>query len=70
MRELGFEVLNGHWKPDRARALDLGGVVLKHSTEWVCLRADGSTPRRLEARPELQHLATMSGRALHRAPNR
>ncbi len=59
MRELGFEVLNGHWKSDRARALELGGVVLTNSTEWVCLRTDGSTPRRLEERPQQRRLATM-----------
>lgn len=61
MRNLGFEVLNGHWIPDRARALELGGVVLTSSTEWVCLRADGSTPRRLEAKPQQLRLATMPG---------
>lgn len=33
----GFEVLNGHWKADKARALELGGPALHDSTDWVCL---------------------------------
>lgn len=61
MRDLGFEVLNGHWKDHRARALELGGVVLTDNTEWVCLRTDGSTPRRLEGRPQQLRLARMPG---------
>jgi hypothetical protein len=61
MLDLGFEVLNGHWKPHRARALELGGVVLTDSTEWVCLRTDGSTPHRLAAKPQQRRLATMPG---------
>jgi Restriction endonuclease NaeI len=61
MRDLGFEVLNGHWKAHQARALELGGVVLTDSTEWVCLRTDGSTPHRLAAKPQQRRLATMPG---------
>lgn len=61
MRNLGFEVLNGHWRADRTRALDLGGVVIANHTEWVCLRTDGSTPRRLEEKPKQRRLATMPG---------
>jgi hypothetical protein len=48
--ESGFEVLNGHRLADRARAMELGGLVLTNSSEWVCLRSDGSTPQRLKAR--------------------
>jgi hypothetical protein len=47
LREEGFEVLNGHWKAQRARAHELGGPVPSGSSEWVCLRSDGSTPARL-----------------------
>jgi hypothetical protein len=48
----GFEVLNGHWKKDRDRALELGGIQLTHRSQWVCLRTDGSTPaRRAELEP-------------------
>jgi hypothetical protein len=45
----GFEVLNGHWKQQRDRAMELGGVQLDGSTQWVCLRTDGSTPARRAA---------------------
>ncbi|HEX2040849.1 MAG TPA: NaeI family type II restriction endonuclease [Acidimicrobiales bacterium] len=46
----GFEVLNGHWRAQQQRAKELGGPVPRDSTEWVCLRSDGSTPARLAAR--------------------
>lgn len=36
----GLEVLNGHWKKDKARSLALGGPVLQDSTDWVCLPSD------------------------------
>jgi len=45
----GLEVLNGHWKKDRRRALELGGPVISNSSEWVALRSDGSTPDRLKS---------------------
>lgn len=45
----GFEVLNGHWKRDRARAWELGKVELTNSSQWVCLRSDGSSPERRAA---------------------
>lgn len=48
--EMGFEVLNGHRKEQRKRAEALGGPVPQRSSEWVCLRSDGSTPRRLAAK--------------------
>ena len=50
MKAAGFEVLNGHWLKDKARAIELGGPVPLNSSQWVCLRSDGSTPVRLAAR--------------------
>lgn len=50
LKSEGFEVLNGHWKDQRARAAELGGPVPHGSSEWVCLRSDGSTPSRVRAR--------------------
>lgn len=47
LRAEGFEVLNGHWKDQKARARELGGPVPENSKQWVCLRSDGSTPARL-----------------------
>ncbi|MET8386487.1 NaeI family type II restriction endonuclease [Streptosporangium canum] len=47
--EKGFEVLNGHWKADRQRAMDLGDIMLTNRTQWICLRTDGSTPARRAA---------------------
>jgi hypothetical protein len=47
--EEGFEVLNGHWKKHRERAKKLGCHDLTDKTQWVCLRTDGSTPRRRAA---------------------
>ncbi|MEU7943031.1 NaeI family type II restriction endonuclease [Microbispora bryophytorum] len=44
--EMGFEVLNGHWKAHRKRAMKLGGITLTDRSQWVCLRTDGSTPAR------------------------
>lgn len=47
----GFEVHNGHWKAARLRAEELGGPVPIGSSQWVCLRSDGtSATRRLEGR--------------------
>lgn len=46
----GYEVLNGHWRAHKKRAAQLGGPIPQNSREWVCLRSDGSTPSRLEAR--------------------
>jgi hypothetical protein len=48
--EEGFEVLNGTWIADRNRAMELGEVHLRDRSEWVCLRSDGSTPKRLAAK--------------------
>jgi hypothetical protein len=42
----GYEVLNGHWKENRARAAELGGPEIVDSTQWLALRTDGSTPER------------------------
>ncbi|WP_406727850.1 NaeI family type II restriction endonuclease [Streptomyces sp. GD-15H] len=47
--EEGFEVLNGHWKSNRARAWELGEVELTDGSQWVCLRTDGSSPARRAA---------------------
>ena len=46
----GFEILNGHWSDQKARAAELGGPVPQGSKQWVCLRSDGSTPARLAAK--------------------
>lgn len=46
----GFEILNGHWLKDRARAAELGGPVPHNSKQWICLRSDGTTPARLAKR--------------------
>jgi hypothetical protein len=37
--EQGFEVLNGHWKPQRRRAMELGGIEISNGSQWVCLPA-------------------------------
>jgi len=50
LRDEGFEVLNDHWKAQRARAAALGGPIPRTSKEWICLRSDGSTPARVHAR--------------------
>ncbi|KQX47308.1 MULTISPECIES: NaeI family type II restriction endonuclease [unclassified Streptomyces] len=47
--EEGFEVLNGHWKANRERALELGGLELSNGSQWACLRTDGSSPARQAA---------------------
>ncbi len=47
--EEGFEVLNGHWKANRERALELGEIELTNGSQWVCLRTDGSSPARQAA---------------------
>ena len=48
----GYEVLNGHRRIYRARALELGGPEITDSTQWLALRTDGSTPaRRAEMEP-------------------
>lgn len=46
----GFEILNGHWKDQRARAAELGGPVPQNSSQWVCLRSDGSTAAKVAAK--------------------
>jgi hypothetical protein len=55
----GFEVLNGHWRAQRARAAQLGGPVPQNSKEWVCLRSDGSTPERLRDKARKTDLGTL-----------
>ncbi|MFG2643363.1 NaeI family type II restriction endonuclease [Streptomyces sp. NPDC048370] len=47
--EEGFEVLNGHWKASRERALELGDMELTNGSQWICLRTDGSSPARRAA---------------------
>lgn len=59
LREEGFEVLNGHWKDQRARAAELGGPIPQKSSEWVCLRSDGSTLRRLRDKACKTDLGTL-----------
>ena len=48
----GLEVLNGHWRSHKKRAAELGGPIPQNSRQWVCLRSDGSTSSRLEAKLE------------------
>ncbi|MEV6927415.1 NaeI family type II restriction endonuclease [Dactylosporangium sp. NPDC051485] len=43
----GMEVLCGYRNEDKARALQLGGPVPRTRAEYVCLRADGTTPERV-----------------------
>jgi hypothetical protein len=64
LRDLGFEVLNGHWRDQKARAGELGGPVPQNSAEWVCLRSDGSTPQRVRERLERQSFPARS--AVHK----
>jgi hypothetical protein len=54
LNALGLELLNGHWKKHKALAKKLGGPVPKTAEEWVVLRSDGSTPRRMAERLKSQ----------------
>lgn len=47
--KMGFEVLNGARIEQRKRAMELGGIKLASSSQWVCLRTDGSSPARRAA---------------------
>jgi restriction endonuclease NaeI len=49
LMERGFEVLNGHWKAGRERAMELGNIELTHRGQWICLRTDKSSPARRAA---------------------
>ncbi|MEV8551213.1 NaeI family type II restriction endonuclease [Streptomyces glaucescens] len=66
LREEGFEVLNGHWKSNRARAWELGEVVLTDGSQWVCLRTDGSSPARRAALEPARRVESLAYRKVFR----
>ncbi len=67
LRQVGFEVLNGHWLKHRERARALGGPVPQNSSEWVCLRTDGSSLARRAAIEPLRRAEAVAYRQVLRA---